>query len=196
MILTEEYKKANGLTLEAIADTMLGFYAKVDAQIAAVEKSLADSGLHLKCCKGCSGCCRDALTMSEAEAAVIRKLYPNVGKLSPHASGTCPFLDENGACRIYEARPYICRTHGLPMRWFEDAEELSDSTQDIDDMDETEDIEVRDICDLNAASIDVMTLAPEQCWNVGLPETQLAIMNMCVFGEDSKRISMRSFFEA
>lgn len=197
MGLSEEYKRANGLTPEAIADTMLGFYARVEAQMASVEAALAKSGLHLRCQKGCSGCCRDGLTMSAAEAAVIHKLYPDIGHAQPHEPGACPFLDAHGACRIYEARPYICRTHGLPMRWFEEAGDIEvDETAEIAcEFDDEDEVEVRDICELNAETVDVLKLSPEQCWNVGVAETQLALMNMCVYGEQAERVSMRSFFE-
>jgi Fe-S-cluster containining protein len=32
------------------------------------------------------------------------------------ASTPCPNLDEAGACMIYESRPLVCRTFGLPLR--------------------------------------------------------------------------------
>jgi Fe-S-cluster containining protein len=32
------------------------------------------------------------------------------------ASTPCPNLDDSGACMIYEARPLVCRTFGLPLR--------------------------------------------------------------------------------
>lgn len=32
------------------------------------------------------------------------------------ASVPCPNLDESGACMIYESRPLVCRTFGLPLR--------------------------------------------------------------------------------
>ncbi len=31
-------------------------------------------------------------------------------------STPCPNLDESGACMIYESRPIVCRTFGLPLR--------------------------------------------------------------------------------
>jgi hypothetical protein len=30
--------------------------------------------------------------------------------------GRCAFLDDDGACTVYDARPFLCRTHGLPLR--------------------------------------------------------------------------------
>lgn len=185
MSVTDEYRREHGLTPETIADTVLGFYARVGERISAIEASLKAKGIELRCQKGCCGCCRDGLSMSEAEASVIRQLYPDVGKLEAHAVGSCPFLDAMGSCRIYEARPYICRTHGLPLRWFEEVE---------GDVDEDE-VEVRDICELNASVVDVVDLLAEDCWTMGLPETQLALMNICAFGKDEVRIPMRSFFE-
>ena len=32
------------------------------------------------------------------------------------ASTPCPNLDDNGACMVYDARPLVCRTFGLPLR--------------------------------------------------------------------------------
>jgi Fe-S-cluster containining protein len=32
------------------------------------------------------------------------------------ASVACPNLDDTGACMIYESRPLVCRTFGLPLR--------------------------------------------------------------------------------
>lgn len=77
----------------------------------------------LACRKGCSGCCRHlslfwveavalALTLegcSEAEAERIR-----ARAVQHRPDDPCPLL-ENDACLLYEGRPIICRTHGLPL---------------------------------------------------------------------------------
>ena len=43
-----------------------------------------------------------------------------LGKGRPHPPGACAFLDGEGACRVYDSRPYRCRTQGLPLRWFDE----------------------------------------------------------------------------
>jgi Fe-S-cluster containining protein len=37
---------------------------------------------------------------------------------------TCPALDENGACGIYESRPIVCRKFGMPIYDLKKSEEL------------------------------------------------------------------------
>ena len=177
MQLSKEYKRSHGLTPEQIADTMIDFYARVDAACDGVIKALAQNGHTLNCKAGCCKCCIDGLSVTMAEAAVIAKLFPDFRKLQPHAPGACPFLDDNGLCRIYAARPYICRTHGLPMRW----------------LDESQQAEERDICAENE-HIDIIALDNTLCWTSNTAEIQLSVMNIATFG-DADRIPMRSFWE-
>ena len=195
MKVSDAYREANGFTPEKIADVMIGFYEKIDARSEEISQALEQSGQKLHCCPGCCGCCRDGLTMTQAEAAVIRKLFPDIGKEAPHAEGACPFLDDAGLCRIYRARPFICRTHGLPMRYFmtlREALEMSVIDEIPELHSEDEKIELRDICELS--DLDVMALPDEHCWISEIAEAQLAAMDACTFGE-APRISMRSFFE-
>ena len=44
-----------------------------------------------------------------ARAALKQRLER--GKEDPR----CPLLDDVGQCRVYESRPMICRSHGLPI---------------------------------------------------------------------------------
>ena len=78
---------------------------------------------HLACRKGCDACCLH-LSLFPVEAAVmaeaIKMLTPSQRlKLREHAKnarpdGPCPLLDDH-VCLVYQARPMICRTHGLPI---------------------------------------------------------------------------------
>ena len=85
--------------------------AKIDT---AVQKAFDRAKDALKCAKGCSSCCVDGLTVLPVEAALIEAS----GRFPPAKSmpGMCAFLDESGACSIYEVRPVMCRTHGLALK--------------------------------------------------------------------------------
>ena len=60
-----------------------------------------------------------------AQEIVDSSGHPNLRECSPEekeaffdrtASVACPNLDESGACMIYDSRPLVCRTFGLPLR--------------------------------------------------------------------------------
>lgn len=79
----------------------------------------------LACRPGCDACCGRVFTIFAVEAANVRlgfSLLPDGVKdriairaraLSA-SGGPCPLL-EDGRCAVYEHRPVICRTHGLPL---------------------------------------------------------------------------------
>ena len=152
--------------------------------------SVAADALHvlhaarLKCRLGCSSCCVDDLQVFAIEADRIRACHPDLLAIgAPHAKGACAFLDDRGACRIYDERPYVCRTQGLPLRWLEENDD--DST-----------VELRDICPLNDAdpALDPLEALPaETCWTIGPIEEELAKMQLAI---DAKavRVALRDLF--
>ena len=79
----------------------------------------------MECQKGCSDCCRCRLSITRVEQANLRRglarLPESVRReLAERATAEtqemCPALDANGACQVYESRPLICRSHGVPLR--------------------------------------------------------------------------------
>ncbi|MFZ9519350.1 MAG: YkgJ family cysteine cluster protein [Silvanigrellaceae bacterium] len=86
----------------------------------------------MKCGLGCSRCCVGNLSVFPVEAQVIQDWYfslPQQRKLELRAlwlsqradsaalasSNSCVFLAEN-SCTIYDVRPAVCRTQGLPLK--------------------------------------------------------------------------------
>jgi uncharacterized protein len=93
--------------------------SKVDAFFARV----ADRhGADMQCATGCSDCCHVRLTITAVEAAAIRAhvaTWPAEQRrnlANQGASDRCAGLDGAARCRIYAARPLVCRSHGVPIR--------------------------------------------------------------------------------
>jgi uncharacterized protein len=95
--------------------------AKIDAAAAAV---FARRASDIACKRGCSSCCVEGLSVLPVEAYAIAAHLEEHGLSARPAPppGGCAFLDEGGACTIYEARPVLCRTHGLPLRMAKERE--------------------------------------------------------------------------
>jgi uncharacterized protein len=144
----------------------------------------AEHGARLVCGRGCFGCCVDDLTVFAVEAAKIQARYPELlASGTPHPQGRCAFLGAEGECRVYEARPYVCRTQGLPLRW----------------IDEEAEAEYRDICELNEAGAPIETLGESSCWTIGPVEARLHHLQSTLDDGDgdgdATRIELRSLFE-
>lgn len=91
----------------------------------------------MQCALGCSGCCKSGLSVFRLEAAriiealdTLRQNAPNLretireqGESALHQGSDpahCPLLVED-RCSVYDERPLICRSHGLPVMQDADA---------------------------------------------------------------------------
>src|SRR5215470_4777723 len=97
---------------------------------------------HLVCSAGCSGCCHHHLSVfaveaEEARAAIESLPAPIRARVEEQAREVivreaqdepvaCPLLVKD-RCSIYESRPLICRTQGLPLLM-----EAEDGGQEVD----------------------------------------------------------------
>lgn len=96
--------------------------ARVDAFFA---KTLARHQDRMQCATGCFDCCQSGLTVTQVEAAEIADHLRQMpeerrAQVARRAARTeeqgCSALDEQGRCMIYEARPLVCRSHGVPIK--------------------------------------------------------------------------------
>lgn len=98
--------------------------ARVDAFVAAAEPAQSS---HLACKAGCDGCCRTRRTAWGVElVALAAWLAEHPERVAPLAArrehpdvvagARCVFLDDDGQCDVYPARPVLCRTHGPAVR--------------------------------------------------------------------------------
>lgn len=154
-------------------------YAQVDTQSSALSEHHKD---RLQCKQGCAQCCVDDLSVFQIEADHIRKTASRILEQAPHQAGMCAFLDDAGSCRIYDQRPYVCRTQGLPLRWLEEDEE--DGAL----------VEYRDICPLNEEGEPLETLGDEHCWTIGPVEGQLAQLQHQYGQGKMNRVPLRKLF--
>lgn len=105
--------------------------ARTDELCRAIAEAL---GEQITCSEGCSSCCM-AISIFPIEAAAIAAYLESLpmevaGEIRRHAAANdggerCPLLKEQ-RCLIYPARPIICRTHGFPIIFTEQAQRRSD----------------------------------------------------------------------
>ncbi len=76
---------------------------------------------HIQCKKGCDLCCMDYRIFPVEYYAIREQLrMQNRPETRPQETDEdCVFLKDHG-CAIYENRPIICRTHGLPLLYMND----------------------------------------------------------------------------
>ena len=137
----------------------------------------------LRCERGCNACCVDDLTVFFVEAERIRISHPVLLRDgTPHPPGACAFLSDAGECRIYADRPYVCRTQGLPLRWFEEK-------------DSGEICEERAICPLNDEGPALHELPEEACWLIGPVELELGNLQAEIRDAHEDRIALRALLD-
>lgn len=80
----------------------------------------------LTCHAGCDDCCHVELTVTELEASLVEERLAAMPEDARRAlaerarrksDDRCPALEPSGRCAIYDARPLVCRAHGLPFRF-------------------------------------------------------------------------------
>jgi len=167
-------------TAEQLQELLTRFYQEVDQRT----QTLADMNKdRLHCQKGCSSCCVDDITVFQVEADRIKQVHGQLlAEEAPHDKGACAFLDAEGACRIYEHRPYVCRSQGLPLRW-------------LDETPDGREVEMRDICPLNDIEQDLEILPSEQFWQIGPFEEVLANIQTYVGQGELTRVGLREMWE-
>ena len=125
----------------------------------------------------------DELTVFGVEAERIRRAASFLLEHdSPHPPGACALLNADGSCRAYAERPYVCRTQGLPLRWFDELRAGGVV------------VERRDICPLNAEGPSIEALDESDCWTIGPPESRLAAIQRRFGAGRLARVRLRTLF--
>lgn len=93
---------------------------------------------HMQCRKGCDLCCMNYRIFPVEYHAIQQSLQDNPVQTTESNDDSCIFLKDH-ACQIYEHRPFICRTHGLPLLYLNDEQwELSACELNFTEFDDEE----------------------------------------------------------
>src|SRR5690554_398111 len=126
---------------------------------------------HMMCTKGCDLCCMDysilPVEFSYIEKELISEGFKPVKPSTEAANETCVFL-KNHECSIYEHRPVICRTHGLPLLYTNDDFEWELST-----------------CELNFRQFDYENFTPDNTFPQDTFNSKLFMLNKQFISESN-----------
>jgi uncharacterized protein len=84
------------------------------------QRVLLDHAAHFACRLGCTDCCQTERTVSDVEFDALARAVAALdddtrARLAAREGPTpCPLLLDGG-CAVYDERPLICRSHGLPL---------------------------------------------------------------------------------
>ena len=120
----EQFRGAGDMAPIAIArNTHLAMDALLEQ-----DRAKGEGSGNIRCGKGCSHCCREAVEIWPHEAALLIEIARTAGmeldqarlerqsrytvdtwRQQPAADKACTFLGGDGACTVYESRPNACR---------------------------------------------------------------------------------------
>lgn len=139
-------------------------YFELRKTIDKISETLSDKHLtHMQCRKGCDLCCMD-YSILPIEFHFIRDQLQKEGLKKSNTehkedSNSCIFLS-NHTCTIYNHRPVICRTHGLPLLYTNEDYEWELST-----------------CELNFRQFDYENFTPENTFPQDKFNSKLFMLN-------------------
>ena len=150
--------------------------AKVDAKFQEIRARRPED---FACRKGCHSCCVPGITVFAVEQAAIQSFFDThperleaakrIQRDNPHGGERCAFLEADGGCVIYEARPLVCRSHGAPL-----GTEFA-----------------LDVCPLNFTDVPLETLPTPDVIRLETLNTLLALVNRDTCPGDEARYPLR-----
>jgi len=146
---------------------------KIDSFVAGV---MVRHPASFKCAPGCSKCCVAGITVWRVEADHIQEYLSSLDKRVMSSSGDrCAFLDDEGRCSIYQARPVVCRIWGAPLL-IPAGSESDWAIRDHTVSGEKEGLVIS--CDLNFTGIELIEELPDtELLNTKTAITALAAVN-------------------
>jgi Fe-S-cluster containining protein len=125
-----------------------------------------------QCQSGCHECCQPEISVFFVEKEYLRSFIEanpgtkerleQLARDNPWQGQHCQFLNSEGQCELYSARPIICRSHGAPIRFKDE---------------DNEEVERIDVCPLNFSEFDLATLSQENSYNLSTLNALLTVVN-------------------
>jgi len=100
-----------------IFEKFLKLRGKIDSRIEQLEK---EHRTDMQCKEGCDSCCIKFRILPIEFEYIKSKLGNRIFQKPKRFTKKCVFL-KNSICQIYEHRPIICRSHGVPMLYMNKA---------------------------------------------------------------------------
>lgn len=101
--------------VETMSKLAFGNYLKVRNELDSVCDRLHKTHqANTQCRKGCDSCCMNFSVLPVEFFSILESTKNNPPKLNLEDEEKCLFLVDH-SCQIYEHRPSICRSHGLPI---------------------------------------------------------------------------------
>ncbi len=177
---------------------MLNKYQKLINEVNRLTSKLSERYRpHLQCQSGCSGCCHHHLSVFPVEAATIQSAIQNLSNetktiiklqaqktIQQESRGepvACPLLIDD-QCSIYNSRPIICRTQGLPLLY-----EAEDGNLEVDFCplnftaeNATDSLEENHLVPLDVLNLKLSIANLEFCQEHGIePNHRIKIADLC-----------------
>lgn len=148
------------------ARRLAGLHAETDRRFSTSTSSL---DAPIACGSGCFSCCVDDLTVWEVEATRIREwASARAIQLKIGPTGACAML-RDGRCQVYEARPYVCRSQGAVLRFWDGEAEAFDT------------------CPEHLQAVNLSQLQDRAYFDLGPAEQELASIASAALGEEGGR---------
>ena len=157
-----------------------GLADEIDRDFALIRGRHDDS---MQCRSGCSACCRARLSITRVEEAFLRRglaLLPEQTRQELAVAATdekremCPALDEQGRCRVYESRPLICRSYGVPLRHRREVNVVNPPVIDVCDLNFVETalnvLPTEDVMDQTSIDTRISEIDADHCARKRLPQ--------------------------
>lgn len=145
---------------------------------------------HLVCRPGCSACCRHHLSVFKVEADIlreaigrlpedmrqrIRRQSEDVDRLEVLGEPvSCPLLVDD-RCSVYESRPLICRTQGLPLLFEneEDEQEVDFCPLNFNSPGAIDDLNQDSLVPLDAINLKLALVNVQHCIEAGVEKGKI-----------------------
>jgi Fe-S-cluster containining protein len=111
-MVKDKHRELPGNTFFSKLNDYISLRDEVDALCVKLEETHKEQ---ITCSRGCHKCCMDFSIFPVEMYSILQETDRRKININHDASeGECVFMME-GLCSIYESRPLICRTHGLPL---------------------------------------------------------------------------------